>query len=246
MAAYNGIRFDYGGLARDIRCMRALASPLLENPRALDEFATQLENIRCAKTTAVQCLELPSTAPLRTVISEGEFRNSSRGGGRSVFGLLSCKWEIVNPEKARRQQRWFHLVGTASTSVCVYLEGGADLIARWQFEAGDAASPGCHFHCAVNQYGAEGPFPEWLKVPRFPGILFTPMDGLEFLLGELFQKRWRETVSKASYARDTWASSQSDRLDRTLRWQQSHVVNWETTPWMTLKAGKPPLDIMGP
>ncbi|TWT34989.1 hypothetical protein KOR42_53390 [Thalassoglobus neptunius] len=119
-----------------------------------------------------------------------------------------------------------------------------ELIAQWQIEAGDASSPGCHFHSAVNQYGDDGLFPEWLKVPRLPSVLLTPMDGLEFLLGELFQLRWPQAVSEESEDRNSWAKSQRERLCNLLSWKLDIVRQSETTPWMALKKAKPELDVL--
>ena len=96
----------------------------------------------------------------------------------------------------------------------------------------------------MNQYGGDGLFPEWLKVPRLPSILLSPMDGLEFLLGELFQRRWVEEVSADSEVRNSWANSQSHRMERILRWSWERVRNPDATPWIDLKKAKPAFDLL--
>jgi hypothetical protein len=134
-------------------------------------------------------------------------------------------------------------VGLASTSIQV-LKTDNVLVAHWQFEAGDDKSPGCHFHSSVNQQGDGDLFPDWLKIPRLHGLLLSPMDGLEFLLGELFQRRWKKRMSEDSQDRNGWADSQEMRLTKMLNWQAKQVRERKFgSPWMSLKKAKPPVDI---
>ncbi|HET6880086.1 MAG TPA: hypothetical protein VFI31_08015, partial [Pirellulales bacterium] len=132
----------------------------------------------------------------------------------------------------------------ATTLIDVYRNDDVR-VARWQFEVGDHDSPGCHFHASANQqeHGA-GLFPTWLKIPRLPGLLFSPMDGLDFLLGELFQSEWEKAVGEDSQHRNGWAQSQRQRLDKLLSWQLKQVrANKVGTPWMSLKRAKPTAEI---
>lgn len=154
------------------------------------------------------------------------------------------RWGLKNPDRGRSRQNEFVLTGEVTTGIQIYDADSGELVARWQIEAGDATSPGCHFHAATNQYGKDGLFPEWLKIPRLPSLLLTPMDGLEFLLGELFQLRWLERVSKESEIRNSWARSQGHRLTRMMEWTLSCVKNPDTTPWMDLKKAKPSLELL--
>jgi hypothetical protein len=120
----------------------------------------------------------------------------------------------------------------------------AEVVAHWQLEAGDAASPGCHFHASVNQGTEAGLFPKWLKIPRLPGILLSPLDGLEYLLGELFQSVWEQRISEESDERNGWANGQSVRLQKILTWQLKEVKRKSLgTPWISLKKAKPPVDV---
>lgn len=245
-ADYQGIRFSYAEMKRHMENMGALATDFLapQSQGVVEQCVRDLENIRCAKSNRNQTWQISRTLPVRTRDSDGKYRDSTKEGGTAVYGLLSFTWEILNPDRSQRNQRFFHLVGIASTSVIVKSVGSDEIVARWQFEAGDAMSPGCHFHSAVNQYEKAGLFPEWLKVPRFPGLLFCPMDGLEFLLGELFQREWHQALSKSSHQRDEWAKSQKKRLESVLKWKLEQVTNCDTTPWMSLKKARPPLGIL--
>jgi hypothetical protein len=163
---------------------------------------------------------------------------------RSVYGTLSFVWDIVHTDKGKRKQGTFDLLGEATTGISIH-EPNDEPIAQWQFEVGDSSSPGCHFHASVNQRDQDGLFPKWLKIPRLPGLLVSPFDGLDFLLGELFPKRWPKRVSETSDVRNSWATSQTHRILRILQWQQEMVKKRSFgTPWISLKKEKPPLDIL--
>lgn len=246
MVQYEGIKFSYKDMQNEIQQMKELADSFLADDCAgvFDHCLQNLDNIRYSSCNSLRNLEIADDWPLKTIESRGKYRASGKDVGRSVYGTLSFRWGIMNPDKGRSRQTEFHLTGEATTSIQIFDVESNELIARWQFEAGDAQSPGCHFHAAMNQYGKDGLFPEWLKVPRLPSILLTPMDGLEFLLGELFQLRWLQTVSEESYARNLWAKSQSNRLRRLLNWKLDQIQEADTTPWMALKRAKPDLGLL--
>jgi hypothetical protein len=242
---YDGIRFTYDDMISDVRQMTELAKKFLQagSIGVLESLIVNIENIRNATPNVKHRLSVALDRGIATIASTS-YRDSPKGRKNSVYGLLSFHWEIMNWDKGRkRRQDSFDLVGVASTSIKVLTENN-ELVAHWQFEAGDHTSPGCHFHSSINQGGAEGLFPEWLKIPRLPGLLLTPMDGLDFLLGELFQSDWVELISKDSQHRNGWAKSQTNRLLKLLNWQETQVKgNRIGTPWMSLKKAKPPIDI---
>lgn len=247
MPEYDGIRFSYDVAMADVRRIRSLASSFLADGAIglLNDFENSLENIRSATGQRSQQLVIPDEQPILTVDSTGEYRDSRRPRGRAVYGGLSCIWEIQNADRGRKRQKCFSLTGIASTRLRVWTSDEHELVGHWQFEVGDKTSPGPHFHSSANQGEPNGLFPEWLKVPRLPGLLVTPMDALEFLLGELFQRRWLQTVSTDSDERNGWANSQKSRFDSLLRWQSERVRASNTTPWMTLKKAKPAVDVFG-
>lgn len=244
--AYTGIRLSYDQMVRDIERMLALAERFLqrESIAVLKELTNDLESIRTADAGKNQFLKINQKRGVKTSTTTA-YRDSSKGNVIPVYGSLSFVWEIVNWEKGRRRQTSFDLVGIASTCIDVLKENG-EVVARWQFEVGDATSPGCHFHASFNQQSStEKLFPQWLKVPRLPGLLFSPMDGLDFLLGELFQTQWEQEISKDSQHRNGWADSQRSRLSRMLAWQAEQVrTNRVGTPWMSLKRAKPRLEVL--
>jgi hypothetical protein len=71
------------------------------------------------------------------------------------------------------------------------------------------------------------------------------MDGLDYLLGELFQSKWEQAISQDSQDRNAWVQGQSKRLSKMLAWQAKQVAdNRVGTPWMSLKRAKPPVDFL--
>lgn len=243
---YNGIRFSYDDFIDNIGRMTSLAAKFLtkEGHGALKAFAADTSNARFGTPKNKVYLQIARERPLVTATSSGAYHCTDKCDGIPVFGTLSCRWEVKNPNTASSKQREFHLIGEATTSINVFRSDDGTRVAQWQIEAGDAVSPGCHFHCAVNQYEKDGMFPEWLKVPRFPGVLLSPMDCLEFLLGELFQDQWLEAISKDSADRNAWSNGQRHRLAQVLEWQATTVHKWTSSPWMSLKKAKPHLDVM--
>lgn len=242
MEDYTGIMLSYVSILNEVYRMKKLTADFISSEGVLDACVSNLESIRNSTPNRMHRWEISDEWPLTTVPSAGEYRASQKGGGQTVYGTLTFRWEIENPDCGSGHPDNFHLIGEATISLKMFLETH-DLVAQWQIEAGDASSPGCHFHSAVNQYGPDGLFPEWLKVPRLPSVLLTPMDGLEFLLGEMFQLRWAQAVSEDSEDKNSWTKSQKTRLSKLLKWKLDKIRNAETTPWMALKKAKPELGI---
>jgi hypothetical protein len=261
---YSGIEFGYQNIANEIQYMRVITKKFLspECDGVLQQCVEDLDSIRNSSADRTQYWGIKDNLPLKTVESNGEYRNTSKGTGRSVFATLSFRWGIRNPSS--KNSKTFCLVDEATTSIQIFDSESQKLVALWQTEIGDATSPGCHFHSSMternyksteklynhSQSGDIAPtsesaalFPEWLKVPRMPSVLVTPMDGLEFLLGELFQVRWSQSISQDSHNLSSWAKCQGDRLKRLLKWKLEEVGKADTTPWMALKRAKPDRNI---
>ena len=72
------------------------------------------------------------------------------------------------------------------------------------------------------------------------------MAALEYALGELFQKEWERELGRSDPRTIWWCSTQKRRLCDLLEWQQKELKKYkeyESSPWMTLKAAKPPADL---
>jgi hypothetical protein len=162
---------------------------------------------------------------------------------------LAFKWQVlrVRPKKHKSPAEQFELVGIASTVVRVVQvdsEGAdRDEIAMWRTEVGDAQSPGCHFHVQIRGENEELPFPKSLSVPRLPTCLTTPMAAMEFMLGELFQERWRERVSAQTNVLNAWRSIQVSRMEKLFEWHLKEIRDSHTSPWLALKGAKPQRNI---
>jgi hypothetical protein len=240
VAAYQGIEFDYQEFLLGIRHIRDLASPYLTNESLLILSQYEVDVRSFKKWTKQGVIGISESTPIRTQLSRGAYRRGSQNEGTAVYGTLSCVWDVFNP---RQNSNTFRLVGIASTCICIYVDGQQNPVARWQMETGDANSPGCHFHASLKQVAAAEVFPEWLEVPRLPGVLPTPMDCLEFLIGELFQDDWERTVAKPGESRNGWAQNQERRMHPLFKWQMEQVKKASSTPWMQLKRAKPGLDV---
>jgi hypothetical protein len=115
-------------------------------------------------------------------------------------------------------------------------------VARWCFEVGDDNSPGCHFHVQVKASEEGHLFPPSLSVPRLPGMLVTPIDAADFLLGELFQEEWTRHLAKETDNLRRWSRCQRRRLSNVLGWQREEVSRSSGAAWMALKRAKPARD----
>lgn len=212
---YDGILFSYNRTFKEIDLAKHYFGRYIaaESSSALGEWLGKLKQF---KQTAIKgnryTWEIPVTRPLKTIVSEGQYQPDNAGGLR-VRGTLSAIWTIEHVGRHTvlgKGDEAFRLVDLGSTLVQILriIEGEPDgCVAAWRFDIGVANSPGFHFHTQVptrpdsSNAVDEVYFPLALDVPRFPAILFFPLDGLEFLLGELFHEDWPR-----------YAASQDSRL----------------------------------
>jgi hypothetical protein len=162
--------------------------------------------------------------PIETIPSE----HYERGGKCQfpVIGQICWVWDVAVP---RGKPKVFEV---NNGSILIELREAETLrrLARWSVEIGAIDSPGCYFHS----------HPESLIcVPRLPSLFVTPMDALEFLIGELFQEKWDQAVVAQSghwiYAR----TRQTLLLAQVLEWKRQRVSSTVGSPWVALKGAKP-------
>ena len=114
----------------------------------------------------------------------------------------------------------------------------------WRIEIGAHDAPGCYFHIQILGDSSEPPFPKDIPIPRLPSPFVTPMAAVEYVLGELFQDEWEDkTTGTQNHHRD-WKAIQCQRWRNLLRWQEKKALTGDSSsPWMNLKAAKPPDDL---
>ena len=145
-------------------------------------------------------------------------------------------------KKARADR--FALTGKTSTRVRIHSAADSAEIAMWRMEIGDSESPGCHFHVQVRGELDDIPFPKALSVPRLPSLHTSPLCVLEFVLSELFQRRWDERVAEEARHLERWAPIQRQRFSRILAWQIKTLRERAIgSPWVALKREKPEPDL---
>ena len=233
--------------------MRLLAKPFLTTEsfeHIIPRWKQDLMNVKNNRSSGSHRWSLSDRIPVETIISNGEYESGSRRGELNVYGTLCAVWDI----KAERQRNnrskpaeAFILDGIASTKIQIWhkVENHDPLeIARWTLEIGDQHSPGCHFHTQIDLEPEDHKFPEALSVPRFPAYLHTPMDAMDYLLGELFQDSWYRRTSAGNDQVNMWNGCQKMRLVRMLAWHQKCFEEAGGSPWSTFKRAKPSMNLL--
>lgn len=234
MPPYKGLIFQSRKLQQQLRDMQQLCSPFLasESLSALDSAADRLEYAHKPKFS----WQIPLDLPLRTKTSFGNYEPDGNGG-HNVEGHLSFIWELEKVDNAH-----VRLCGTASTRVTIVKTNGDEPIPLmcWCFDVGDACSPGTHFHVQIKDYVSDTSDDGSFDVPRFPSIIATPADCLDFLLGELFQDDWpqHQRASHAKLARVR--AQQEERVKKALAEQAQALEEApDLSALMSLKLWKP-------
>jgi hypothetical protein len=254
-ATNEGILFSFAEMQHEIENMTAVARKFLEpatDEQIIRPWLQQLRNFETSSPGSSLSWQIAISRPITTIRSEGEYEPDDQGE-HTVVGTLSSIWEIRIPKLAARKSMKkhsrnpnFELWGCASTRVIIWQfnpDGDLRELARWRFEVGDSQSPGCHFHIQVLGEEQDQHFPHSMAVPRLPGLLLTPMDSLEFLLAEIFQKRWRQHASQQNDAVRNWSTCQRKRLMNLLGWQREKIRTAAGSPWTSFKGQKPTPDL---
>lgn len=225
--------------------------------QVLAELKSDIERIAETRSGRDQAIRL---RPVFTVPTR-DYEPGSRSGGQEIYASINGIWE-VRPIGAGRPKTKVAFTGKASAKVelwraiphpppesrerrgprCGY-EGRSSRLAMWRVEIGAHDSPGCHFHIQVLGDREEPPFPKSIPVPRLPSPFVTPMAAVEFVLGELFQDKWERRAGEKHHHHDRWRTIQRDRWSSLLKWQKRALDQGRSSPWMNLKAAKPPADL---
>jgi hypothetical protein len=231
--------FQVAELQREIEAIKDFASKYLaaESFERLDRLKYQLGPLTEAGGGN---WSVPIAEPIitRSAYAHGE------GHGPQVWGEVSSTWEFERVPRTRN----LRLVGIASTRVSILrIDGGRpERVAMWRMEMGDEASPGCYFHTQVLGDKPRGPFPDWLVVPRLPGLIPTPASALEFVLSELLQEEWVRLTSQSRGPLQLWSAVQMRRLTGIFDWHRRVLERRGNAivPWTALKLAKPDADLI--
>jgi hypothetical protein len=238
------LRFSFESLDEEIAAFAAVASEFLA-PGAikfLSGLREQLRGIQGAPTNNVRRWGISEATPISTIYSTESHNPRDYG----LMARVCSVWEVTVPSNApkiKNQPRYFELTGTASTRISFWKCVPALLeVARWTFEIADHNGPGCCIHSQVKGDDGSQFFPPTLSIPRLPGMLVTPVDALDYALGELFQDEWAQTIGKGTNQITAWSRFQRDRVKRILDWQRQELQS-PGPAWSRLKRAKPKGDL---
>jgi|GEM_PF-1147271 len=244
------IQLSITEVCEEIRHLRDAASDLLD-PSAygvLSEFERSLEAIAWTKPGHATDWKLSREQPLKTNVSNGEFCCNNKRGAHNCFAKITSIWSITPVDPVRRQRiTAFQVCGKASVHVELFDESGMEkehALGSWRIELGDQSAPGCYFHAQIlaEKDRTDRPFPHSLDVPRLPCYLFTPMAVTEFVLGELFQDKWKSPQRQVLPAIKGWARIQRSRMLKIFLWHIRQSQSAPGSPWVHLKASIPDAD----
>jgi len=242
---YAGLQFSFAEMQREIENLRLLAEPFLEVAsfeRVLPAWIDQLAHAKNQHGNVRRRWEISATDPIKTILSDGRYEPKGRAGNLRVYGAVSGVWEIeVQRPGKKKPPQTFLLNGMATTQIRLWKQSdeGEEEVARWTVEVGCGDSPGCHFHTQITLDDADRKFPKGLSVPRLPTFIHTPMDALDFVLGEIFQEEWFQECSKGRDPVKLWTRCQRNRFTQLFRWHLETSETASFSPWLTLKRSKP-------
>lgn len=232
-----GLIFSFKDFIDECETLKSYAREVLDEHTiwVLDHAKYNLESIQ-AQGSADRTVQwsISQQHPLCTIWSDGESQPGNNSAHR-IRAKLSFVWEIRPfKESKKKNPKHFVLDGLASTCITLVEEGGQHL-SQWTVDVGDDQSPGTHFHF---QLGGT------LDVPRLPAPVMSPFLAMEFVIGELFQDRWKKLAAAESTYSHRWRSLHKERLQRFFEWQRKCVEDcFLGSPWMALKLAKPKSDL---
>jgi hypothetical protein len=228
------LHIAYQDLQMELRAFIELAGRTFLTPESYDgllRYRDQLDVLYngAAKRGFVRW-GIPRDQPIRTVSSAGDY--DAMRDGRDVHGTMSGRCSI------RRVGNMLEFEdSSAQLKIIESLEDGrAELLGAWRFDIGVSTSPGTLFHIKAE---GELEFPSNFPVPRLPGLPLTPIAALEYLIGELFQTKWRDHVETDRQAVLAWRAIQKSRLWNYFGYLREAVKEARLTPMILIKEWKP-------
>lgn len=223
----SGIVLGLNDLRTETVALCDVAAPLLDisTRHQLRNAVTQLDNMRhSAAPSAPRLWSIPEDHPLLTIPSHGQYRPGG-GGTLNVVGEISFEWSVT-PQKARRGKGniAIEVTGAASTRVRIRDVDTGEELGMWRMEIGTRDAPGSVFHIQIRGQDKSLPFPDDLRVPRFPTFVPTPATVTEFVLSELFQDDWAREFAQSQYHKNDWVEVQRERMTSWLNLQSQELA----------------------
>lgn len=234
------IEFFYEEIASDLEDI-AKHGQLFLHSSALDRMLGAADELRHRKKSDSARWIVSEDRPIITAESLGE---SELGDHVSwnVIGHVCFAWDIHRTTAGKKAT--FGIVNaTTRIKFLEHLEDDVDgrTLAEWRFEIGSRDHPGCLVHSQVEWPVSREEGGGKFEVPRLPSIILTPSECIDFVLGELFQRRWPEQSSRQNEAKQ-WKSNHRGRMKKYLDAQLSIVNQVDVnvmSPWQNLKSWKP-------
>ncbi|GAB4567959.1 MAG: hypothetical protein Tsb0020_20950 [Haliangiales bacterium] len=248
-SAQDAVCFDYADILDEMRSISDDAREFLagDTSKAIGALVGDLMRYQQANTDRKHAWETVPHTQIRTKSNEGAHQGKSKGV--NLYGTVDFKWEIRNTslgQRRKKRQRYtnFQLAGVASTTIKLWHSGKQEaqdnggtgyVVGCWNLDVGNHESPGCHFHVQIPEKSEPWQYP--IDIPRWPSLLLTPADAVDFVLGELFQQEWRRHRRAAN---SSWRNIQQQRLEKLATWIQERIKKADEPPWLHFKFAKPP------
>lgn len=242
MTRMAGFRFLSSELEQEIKALSKMSAPFFERswPQNLTAFLSNFQSIKSQPVGSRHELVLHS---LRTRISEGEYEARTKRKGKKIYAIISGIWQIRVHSSGPKQQLEF--CGKASLTTEIFaLSEPCERLAMWQLDLGAKESPGCYVHAQIPWgFDAHSPGQNSIPIPRLPCFFVTPMSAVEFVLGELFQDEWRQSVQRTTGETNIWYRLQKKWLKCLFMWYLGELEGEKgessLSPWIIVKTAKP-------
>lgn len=217
-----------------------------DSKSVLRELVSNISSSLSSQVTGRVCVE--SSRPLVTKPTR-DYEPGTRQGSYVAQAHISFQWEIspyhLGKSGKKRPSKYFRTAGCIKNEVVVMGRRAAAStdneveLGRWSFELGASGAPGCFFHVGMCGIDERCPFPKGLSIPRLPSVIVTPFDVVDFVLGEMFQDKWKMKIEQSKDCNRRIWSLQRKNLERILGWKKDMVSNSSASPWWNLKQSFP-------
>lgn len=239
--------FSYHDVEMELESAQAAFRSYLDpsSPDIIRGLKEELRQHRSTKSDRTFSWSTRRDAPICTQPTcKGEYEPGNKGG-KTLMAKVGFKWEIRSVwsrknKGGRNPPQHFCLNGIATVCIDIWDVNKNKSVSCWDFDVATPGSPGCFFHAQVpdKKYITEDLFT--CPVPRIPIFIYTPMDALDFILGELFQDGWKYHVAEKKARFIHQNQQQKLRFERTFDWLKNTIKTCEVgSVWSHMKSQEP-------